>query len=244
MSTVLEGAISIRAALESGSRKITRLYVRKDKHDREVDRLISDVQRAQIEVRRVDREEVDAHAFGKTHGGVIAFAGARRYLALLDLVRGKQNPLIVMVDGLEDPYNFGHAVRALYSAGVGGLVIRDRDWSAVEGTIARASAGASERMPTAVAATALDAAGACRELGLLVACAARGRTAVSLFKANLTRPLFIVIGGEKRGISRQLVENADLLIEVPYGRQWRASLGLTEAASVIGFEALRQRSRE
>lgn len=237
---VLEGMIAIQAALEARSRELHTLYIRRDKQDEAVDRLARRARAAGVRVQRVPADVIDRHVTGQTHGGVIAIAGPRRFQALEDLIVGKESPCIVMLDGVEDPFNFGDAVRSLYAAGIDGIVVRPRNWTTAAGVVGRSSAGASERMPMAVAETALDAAAFFHARGLAVACAVK-RNAVSIFEADLARPLFLVIGGEKRGISRALVEQADLLIQIPYGRAFAASLGTASAAAVMGFEVQRQR---
>jgi 23S rRNA (guanosine2251-2'-O)-methyltransferase len=240
--TVLEGLISVRAALQAGSREIEAIFLQKRKRDRDAAELEALARAAQVRVQRVDTDFIEYYAQGKSHGGVVALAGPRRYVSLGELTTGPR-PFVAMLDGMEDPFNYGHAVRALYAAGVDGLVVRDRDWTSVAGTIARSSAGASELLPTALAASAMEAAEVLRGLGLGVACAARGRGAVSVYDADLTSPLFLVIGGEKRGISRELIETADLLLEIPYGREFQLSLGMASAATALGFEVMRQRRR-
>ena len=146
-----------------------------------------------------------------------------------------------MIDGVEDPFNFGQAVRTLYAAGADGLVLRPRNWMSAAGVVARASAGATEWVPTAIAETALDAAQAFRARGLKVVSADDKAETVPLYTADLTGPLFLVIGGEKRGITRSFLDQADLLLEIPYGREFDQSLGTAAAAAVLGFEIMRQR---
>ncbi len=145
-----------------------------------------------------------------------------------------------MLDGIEDPFNFGYAVRVLYAAGADGLVVRPRNWTSAAGVVARASAGASELIPIAVAETALDAATALRTQGLTIACTVH-KQSISIYNANLTIPLFLVIGGEKRGITRSFLDKADLLLHIPYGRAFAQSLGAASAAAILGFEIMRQR---
>jgi 23S rRNA (guanosine2251-2'-O)-methyltransferase len=175
---------------------------------------------------------------------VIAIAGERRFVALDDLIKSRTadtgQAFIVMLDGIEDPFNFGQAVRAFYAAGVDGLVLRPRNWMSAAGVVARASAGASERIPTAVSETVEDAATFLRSHGIKVAVAAKER-AVSLYDADLTVGLFVVVGGEKRGVTRSFADGADIRISIPYGRAFQHSLGTVAAASAIAFEVLRQR---
>ncbi len=239
---ILEGFVSVRAALKAGSRPIDAILVRRDKWDRGIAWLEHAARDAGIPFERVDSAEIDAIAQGNTHGGVIARVGPRAFLALDDLAAGEAAPFVAMLDGVEDPFNFGQAVRALYAAGAHGLVVRPRNWLSAAGIVARASAGASEWMPTAVAETALEAAEHFRARGLTVACTAQ-QGAISIYEADLSGPLFLVIGGERRGITRSFLDQADLLLEIPYGRAFDQSLGTTAATAALAFEVMRQRSR-
>jgi 23S rRNA (guanosine2251-2'-O)-methyltransferase len=238
---VLEGAIAVRAAVHARSREIHRVVVSREKRDRRIEQLVERARAAGVPVERATPDAVDALAGGKTHGGVVAVAGERRFVGLSDLVTGTATPFVAMLDGIEDPYNFGYAVRALYAAGVDGLVLRPRNWTSAAGVVGRASAGASELVRIALAADPLAAAQTCAELGLTVACAAGERDAVSVYDADLRGPLFLVIGGEKRGVARELLRTADLVVRIPYARDFRQSLGTSAAAAVLAFEARRQR---
>jgi tRNA G18 (ribose-2'-O)-methylase SpoU len=95
-------------------------------------------------------------------------------------------------------------------------------------------------MPTAVFETALEAAEFFRGCGLQIACTAR-ESAVSLYEADLTQPMFLLIGGEKRGITRSFLDQADVKLKIPYGRSFAQSLGAAASTAVIAFEMFRQR---
>ncbi|MGQ9849792.1 MAG: TrmH family RNA methyltransferase, partial [Aggregatilineaceae bacterium] len=237
---VLEGFVSVRAALKAGSRPLHAILIRQDKRDAGIAWLERTARSAGIPVRRVVASEIEAHVSGSTHGGVIALAGPRRFVALDDLGAGQPAPFVAMIDGVEDPFNFGQAVRALYAAGCDGLVLRPRNWMTAAGVVARASAGASEWLPTAIAETVEKAAEHFRARGLRVAVADE-EDAVPLYDVDLTGPLFLVIGGEKRGITRSFRQGADLRLAIPYGSAFDQSLGTAAATAVIAFEVLRQR---
>ncbi|MDX2163762.1 MAG: RNA methyltransferase [bacterium] len=239
---LLEGLLSVDAALKARSRPVSAVIVRENSRDYEIGKLIKTAEAAAIPVYRTPEAEIDALAQGNTHGGVIAFAGERRTLPLERLLYGIDRPLIVMLDGVEDPFNYGQSIRAFYAAGAHGLVVRPRAWTGrAEGIVARASAAASEWMPTAQAESVEAAADVFRAHGLKIAAADKHRRAVSVFEADLAVPLFLVIGGEKRGITRSFADSADVRVTIPYGRDFEASLGTTAAASVLAFELLRQR---
>jgi len=242
--TWLEGLVSVMAALDARSRPVHTIYIRQDgrqRHDRKLARLKDTAVAAQIPVQWVDEAFISQHSSGSSHGGVLARVGPRRFVTCADLLAGVSRPFIAMLDGIEDPFNFGQAVRALYAAGADGLVLRPRNWLSAAGTVARASAGASERLPTAVAETAEEAASFFRQQGLTIACTSREQ-AVSMVEADLTRPLFVLLGGEKRGITRSFLRQADLRLKIPYGRDnFSQSLGTAAATAVLAFEIMRQR---
>jgi 23S rRNA (guanosine2251-2'-O)-methyltransferase len=239
--TVLEGFVSVCAALKSGSRAIHTLYIRRNKWDKGVGWLEHAAAGAGIPVERVDADQIDAYAGGTSHGGLIALVGPRQFVPIEQIGADRPAPFVTMLDGVEDPFNFGQAVRALYAAGADGLILRPRNWMSAAGVVARASAGATEWIPTAIAETAHDAAEHFRGRGLVVACAAK-EDAVPLYDADLTVPLFLVIGGEKRGITRSFLDRADLRLAIPYGQAFDQSLGTAAAAAVLAFEVMRQRS--
>lgn len=236
----MEGHVSVEAALEAGVRRVHRIWAVRP-GDRRLGRLRALARERDVVIEQVEPWLIDEMATGRTHGGVIALVAPRveRPVAAL-LAEVGEASLVVMLDGIEDPFNFGHAVRALYAAGVDGLVVR-RSWETAVGTVTRASAGATELMPTGRTPTADDAAVAARIAGMRVACAVSEPDAMDLADADLTGGVFLLIGGERRGVTRSFVEQADQRLRISYGRDGAPELGAATAAAIIGFEALRQR---
>jgi 23S rRNA (guanosine2251-2'-O)-methyltransferase len=237
---VLEGHISIEASLEAGVRHLHRIWATRP-GDRRLRRLRALARERGVVIDEVDAERIDEVASGRTHGGVVALVGPRRERSVGELVAGVgERSLIVMLDGIEDPFNHGQAVRSLYAAGVDGLVVR-RSWETAVGTVTRASAGATELLPTARTATAEDAAAACHRAGMRVAATVADPDADELTAADLRGGLFVLVGGERRGVTRSFVEQADLRLRIGYGRPGAPDLGAATSAALLGFEALRQR---
>ncbi len=242
---LLEGEISVLAAFDARVRRIHQVLIDRDKAAHETRALRAAAQAARVPVERLPRAAIDARAGGDTHGGVLAIAGPRQFLTLDALLalpapraRARWHALL---DGIEDPFNFGQAVRALYAAGADGLVLRPRAWRGGDGVIVRASAGASELLPTAHCATLDGACAAFRAAGYAVAMTARDRRSEPVFDADLNRPLLLLIGGEKRGLKRELLDSADIVLRIPYARRYPHALGSAGSAAVLAFEMMRQR---
>jgi 23S rRNA (guanosine2251-2'-O)-methyltransferase len=239
--TLLEGFFSVRAVLMARSRPVHSIVIRTEKVDSALRWVEAEARRQGIPCQHASSTEIDAQAQGRTHGGLIARVGPRHFLALDEMADLALKPALVMLDGIEDPFNFGQAVRSLYIAGITGLIVRPRNWMSADGTVARASAGATEMMPTAIAETSAEAAEYFRDQGLTIACATEDPSATTIYEANLTVPLFVLIGGEKRGVTRSFSAHADLPLHIPLGRPDAPALGTAAAASVLAFEILRQR---
>ena len=141
------------------------------------------------------------------------------------------------MEGIEDPYNFGYAVRSLYAAGATGIIVGERNWMGASGVVARSSAGCSELMNMYVC-DPLEAVVLLSKKGYRILCAGI-RDSFSLFDTDLSLPLCVVLGGEKRGISRAVLDKADQIVRIDYGADFGGSLSTAASAAVFGFEIFR-----
>jgi 23S rRNA (guanosine2251-2'-O)-methyltransferase len=144
----------------------------------------------------------------------------------------------VLPDGIEDPFNLGYTLRSLYAAGVDGVVMPIQNRLCAAGTVAKSSAGTSELLDIRVSDTE-SAIKAFIDHGYKVVCAGI-RDSVSIYEADLKKPLLLVVGGEKRGISRNVLDLADQIVRIDYGRSFNGSLSAASATTVIAFEVLHQ----
>lgn len=249
-SSVFEGIVSIRTLVSSmqenngyNDRRIITVYYsteRAEKEKKELSWLKHRSRELGFELIMTERSEIDAICVGNTHGGIAAIASARNLLTLDDK-KIKSEGFYVMLEGVEDPYNFGYALRSLYAAGVDGVVVGERNWMSAAGVVCRASAGASEMIPIYKADASSGAvADVFRSAGYKIVCADL-ENSVPIYDVDLSYPLFLVIGGERRGISRALLDKADSIVRIDYGRTFEAALSAASAATVVSFEVLRQR---
>ena len=243
-SDIMEGMSSISAVIKAIERKTTdrrinTVYVDSTKKSSKR-REIAFLQRKGAElgfcVEFADATTISEYTVGNSHGGIIAFCSGRNIPELRkDSV--KERGVYYLLEGVEDPYNFGYAVRSIYAAGGDGIILTPRNWMGVAGVVARSSAGASELIDMFVAEPE-DAVDIFKSLGYKVACAGI-RDSVSLFETDLSYPLFVVLGGEKRGISRAVLDKADEIVRIDYGNDFAGSLSTAAASAVFAFEVYR-----
>lgn len=244
-STVFEGMTSLSAVIESAlagktDRRITEvLYDRSKAHTKakEITYLRRMAEKLDFAVTEADAEEIDALATGNSHGGIIARC-TERTISPLTAESLPKAGFVVMIEGIEDPYNFGYALRSIYAAGADAVILTPRNWMSAAGVVCRSSAGASELLPLFVSEPE-EAVLMAKAAGYKVVCAGI-RDSVSAFDADLTRPIFLIVGGEKRGISRAVLDLADEVVRLDYGRPFRGSLSAASAASILAYEVLRQ----
>ena len=242
-SNIFEGMTSISALLNTqiqNDRKILEIWVDEAKvktKAAEIRFLKAKSSEFGFALHFVSADKIDECCIGNSHGGIIAFCSDRQISPLTSQDIQKDG-FYVLLDGIEDPYNFGYTVRSLYAAGVSGIVLPPRNWMTAAGVVARASAGASELIPLYTSLPE-DAVKCFQNQGYRVLCAGI-RDSVSLFDEDFPFPILLVIGGEKRGISRKVLEMADQTVRIDYGRSFRGSLSAASAATVMAFELMRQ----
>lgn len=247
-ATLFEGMTSIRAILAArmgenpqNDRTISAIYYSAEserKLTRELSWLRHRGREMGFPVLPKAAEEISAMTTGSTHGGIVAECSSRTIPALSPTTSLAERGFYVMLEGIEDPYNFGYALRSLCALGVSGVVLSARNWMSAAGVVARASAGASELLPI-YSAEPTAAASIFKAAGYRVVCADT-RTELMLPDADLHFPIFLIVGGEKRGISRSLLDECDLAVKIPYGREFNASLSAASAATILGYEIARQ----
>jgi 23S rRNA (guanosine2251-2'-O)-methyltransferase len=235
----LEGSISIEAALDGRSREILRIMVTAGK-SRRYRRVVAVAGQRGIPVEEWQPEAIDELAQGKRHGGLLAEVGPRLVRSLADVER-RNDSFMIMLDGVEDPYNFGSAVRSLYLAGADGLIVRPRNWLSASSIVARASAGTTELLPVFVAESVEEAVSACRDRGIQPIALDQGGD-IRMDELDLRRPLLLIIGGEQRGITRSLKPDTIKFVRIHYVRGSSISLGTAASAAIAGYEVARQRA--
>lgn len=245
-SSVFEGMTSIRSILrgiDSGvnDRKILKILYDKEKcqkNAKELGYLKAVSEKYGYALEETSAEELDKITLGNSHGGLVAITEERSLPYLSDPEQIAKNGFYAMIEGIEDPYNFGYALRSLYAMGCTGIILGERNWMSAAGVVARSSAGASE-MFRIYKAPFLDAAKLFKTLGYTIICADE-RTDNVLGSVPLKLPILLLVGGEKRGISRSLLEYADVAVRIDYGREFRASLSAASATTMFAYEIMRQ----
>ncbi|HTK28248.1 MAG TPA: 23S rRNA (guanosine(2251)-2'-O)-methyltransferase RlmB [Vicinamibacterales bacterium] len=237
---IVYGLNPVIEALRAGRASEVRVTDRGGAVVREVLRI---AEREHVPVRRVAPGDLDRIAHGGVHQGVAATVRDAPGRGVEDLLRGARGaPLLVVLDGIEDPQNLGAILRSVDAAGADGVVRQTRHAAALGGAAAKASAGAVAHVPVA------DVVNIARTLETLKAA---GVWTVGLAadaprrydEMDLTLPTALVVGAEGAGLRRLVRERCDWLASIPMAGHV-GSLNVSVAAAVVLFEAVRQRRQK
>jgi len=242
VSEIIAGRNPVREALRAG-RPINKVVMAKGAGAGPLSEIIKLAKENNIPLQTVDRTYLDKLVTGSPHQGVVAYAAPKQYVEVEDILaaaRAKgQDPFIVMLDEINDPHNLGAIIRTVDAAGAHGVIIPQRRSVALTPTVAKASAGAVEYVPVARVTNLDQTIRQLKELGLWVVGADMDGPEV-YWKANLTGPLLLIIGGEGKGIGRIIKERCDMLVRLPMAGRV-GSLNASVAAALLVYEVVRQR---
>lgn len=246
-SNLMEGFISIKAVIEGSTiyhttqREIECVYYDKDKvvqREKELKYLFTKSKELNFEMKECTKEDLDKRCISTTHGGLIAECTNRDIPSLLDS-EIKDNGFYVLIEGIEDPYNFGYCIRSLFISGVDGIILNPRNWMSASGVVCRSSAGTSELLNMFISETK-DALDYFKKRGYKVASTDFSKTAVSIFESDLSYPILLIIGGEKRGLTKEALNGSDFTIKIDYAKNFSSSLSSASATTILGYEVFRQ----
>ncbi len=239
------GYHAVSAVLAERPRRITEVWIQSGRSDYKVRRLLVDLQRFGINVRLLPRRSLDRLTGGGVHQGVVAHCGGGMLCAPKDLgailAECSESALLLVLDGVQDPRNLGACLRTADAVGVQALIVpRDRAASLTPAA-RKVACGAAETVSFQQVTNLARTLQELRQAGVFVVGAAPEAT-TSLYEADLTGPIAIVLGGEERGLRRLTRERCDCLVRIPLVGTV-SSLNVAVAAAVLLYEARRQRWR-
>ncbi len=234
------GRNAVRELLKS-EREIDKILVQRGEREGSIVVLVAMAIEKGIPIVETDKSKLDSMSGFAPHQGIIAMASEKEYCTVEDILnianeRGEA-PLIVIADGITDPYNLGALIRCADGAGAHGIIIPKRRSTGLTPLVSKASAGAIEHMAIAKVSNIANTIRMLKEKGVWIFAAEAGGT--PYYETNFKGPCGLVFGSEGNGVSQIVIENSDVLTSIPmYGKV--NSLNVSTAASVILYEAAKQ----
>lgn len=241
----LEGRNSVLEALKSG-RSINKLLITKGEREGSIKQIIALARQKHIPIQEADKSRLDAISGTYAHQGVIAFAAAKEYAEVDDILERAANdgkpPFIVILDGISDAYNLGSILRTADAAGVHGIIIPKRRAVGLTAVVSKASAGAIEYVPVARVTNIAQTIEYLKKRNIWIA-GTDSAGEKPYFATDLTGAIALVIGSEGEGMGKLVRESCDFVVNIPMmGRI--TSLNAAVAGAIVIYEILRQRSEK
>ncbi|MFA6334281.1 MAG: 23S rRNA (guanosine(2251)-2'-O)-methyltransferase RlmB [Bacteroidales bacterium] len=241
-SHYLFGMHSVIEAVES-NKKIEKVLFKQGLEGAQFRLLVEKLQEKEIPIQFVPAEKLNSITRG-SHQGVIALISQVEYYPIEEMVenafRKSRNPLIVLLDGVSDVRNFGAIARSAECAGVAGIILPAKGGAAVNADAIKTSAGALLRISTSKVANLRVAIYYLSESGFQII-AADEKAVKSIYEIDFKKPTAIIMGSEEKGISDSILALSTDKAKVPLLGEI-GSLNVSVAASVVMFEAVRQKN--
>jgi 23S rRNA (guanosine2251-2'-O)-methyltransferase len=242
-TAILFGVLPVLEALRAENRRIEKIFVADGAKERRLFDILDLAQKKGVQFQKIPRESFSRYVEnGVNHQGVVAFVAAAHYVdadELLEEIYAKENALVVILDGVEDPRNLGAILRAVECAGADGVFIPERRAVGLTETVAKSSAGATEYVKVAKVANINNLIDRLKEHNIWVV-GAGGEAETAYTNWDWTQSSALVLGSEGKGLHRLTAEKCDALVKIPM-HGLIESLNVSVAAGVILFEAVRQR---
>lgn len=234
------GRNAVRELLKTG-RSIDKLLVQRGERTGSITVLVAQALERKIPVIETDKQKLDALAGFVPHQGIIAFAAEKEYCTVEEILaiaeeRGEA-PLLVVCDGITDPYNLGAIIRSAECCGAHGLIIPKRRAAGLTPLVTKASAGAIEHLAIAKVANIASTVEDLKQRGIWTYAAEAGGE--NLYHTDLSGPCALILGSEGNGVSSIVKKTCDAVVSIPmYGQV--NSFNVSTAAAILLAETARQ----
>lgn len=242
-SQFIYGMHAVEAILNRDPSAILEVWVDKGRHDQRLGKLVDKIRQQGFAIQLLKKDQLTDLVKADRHQGVVVrcrVASAKNENALQKLLDDlNEPPLLLVLDGVQDPHNLGACLRSADAAGVHAVIAPKDRAAGLNATVRKVASGAAETVPFITVTNLARTLRSIQERGIWLVGAA-GETETSLYAAELKGPLAIIMGAEDKGLRRLTREACDVLVKIPM-RGSVESLNVSVATAVCLFEALRQR---
>lgn len=197
--------------------KVKAIYLQ---HGFKDDKILNEIQKTKLSPKYVDLNYLNNLVRGGNHQGVVVEVAPHEYSSLDEIIsssKKSEHPLILILDEIEDPHNFGAILRSADAFGVDGVIIKSRNQVPLNMTVAKVSTGAIEYVKVAEVSNIVSAINKLKDNGFWIY-TADGSGKDNYQSLDYSGPVALVVGSEGRGVSRLVMENSDFIIKIPmYG---------------------------
>lgn len=240
------GNHAVEAVLNLNPERAMALWLVINPKNKTQQRLLEYAQRLSIPLHPVDRRELSKRCGNEQHQNIALLAkpkADRHEQELAPFVNGlieHKSPLLLILDQIQDPHNFGACLRTADAAGADAVIVARDNASPLTSVVQKVASGAAETMPIFRVTNLARTMEALKQLGVWIV-GTSDQAPTSLYATSLTGPLALVMGAEGKGMRALTQKKCDSLLSLPMAGTVVSSLNVSVATGVCLYEIVRQR---
>jgi 23S rRNA (guanosine2251-2'-O)-methyltransferase len=235
------GRKPVLEALSSGE-DIDKIVISYGQKGNVIESILKSAKKKKIKISQLPPPKFKEVEKGLNSQGVIAFISDLNLWevdALITQAKKNENPLILIIDEVQDTHNMGAIFRSAEASGVDGIIVTERNTAPLNETVEKTSAGAISHLKISQVSNLFQAMEKLKENGFWLYGSSLGKNSQSYTEHNYTGAIAIVVGNEEKGIRKSVAENCDHLIQIPMLGKTQ-SLNVSVATGIILYEIVRQ----
>ena len=240
---IIFGIHPLLEALKFSKSRILKIYLLNRKKGKEIEKIIHLAKVRGIKFKYVDLKTFQQICPGEKHQGIAGLVSSKELVSVEEIIEisfnNEPNPVLVLLDHIQDPRNLGSIIRSAEVLGVSGVIVPKKRAADLTPTVLKTSSGALEYMPVSQVSNTLNAIRFFKEKGFWIIGAKEG-SSNCCFTVDLDRPVALVLGGEGKGFRPLIEKNCDEVVSIPQVGHVN-SLNVSCAASILFYEILKQK---
>ncbi len=237
------GRKPVLEALNSG-KEIDRIILSYGQKGETIDSIRIAAKKRKVKLTQLSPQKFKGYEKGLNTQGIIAFIGDYNFWELNELLRfvkNKENPLLLIIDEVQDTHNVGAIFRTAESVGIDGVIVTTRNSAPINETVEKTSAGAISHLRIAKVTNLHQTMELLKDSGFWIVGSALTKRSQFYNEVDYKGAMAIIVGNEEKGIRKHVAENCDFLVKIPMVGKVQ-SLNVSVATGILLFEVLRQRT--
>ena len=243
-SNIIYGINPILEALKSRQRRILKIFISNRRKNKEIDKIIQLAKAHGIKFKSVDLKTFQQICPGDKHQGIAGIVSNKELVSVEEMIEAafekEPNPVLVVLDHIEDPRNLGSITRSAEVLGIRGVIIPKNRAADLTPAVSKSSAGAVEYMLISRVSNTLNTILILKKKGFWII-GAKQDSKKSCFSSDFKKPIALVLGGEGKGFRPLIEKNCDEVISIPQSGHIN-SLNVSCAAAILFYEILKQKT--
>ncbi len=238
------GRKPVLEALKSGE-EIDQIYILYSQHSKPVNEIKKLAKRNGVKLSQLSQNKFNRLAGKENTQGVIAIISETKFLTLHELleeISDVREPLLLLIDSVQDPHNLGAIFRTAEASGVNGVILTSRNTAPISDTVVKTSTGAVSYLKLCRVNNLVDTIKTLKKQGFWIVGSELGAKK-KYTEVDYSGPIAVVVGNEEKGIRKLVAENCDFLVEIPMKGKIQ-SLNVSVATGILLFEIIRQRAEQ